>query len=102
MVALSKAGAAGKKPVREPAPPPTESVQTFHTNADTDGDSSALHHTIGPGSSQAAGGDHTHNGGDSSPLFQGVTISGVRGSAAYNQSVEAALARLGATIAATG
>jgi hypothetical protein len=102
MTALSKAAAAGKAPRREPAPPPVETVQEFHTNADTDGDSAALHHTTGPGANQAASGDHNHDGGSSSPLFQGVGITGVRGSAAYYSSLEALLSRLGASNSATG
>lgn len=101
MVSLSKAAARGLQRGVPADPPPVEEVQTFHTNADTDGDGSALHHTLGPGSAQATPGDHTHDGGSSSPIFQGVGISGTRGSVAYQQSIEALLVRLGATNSAS-
>jgi hypothetical protein len=85
-----------------PPPPPFEEVRQLHTNADTDADTSALHHTVGSQPAQASPGDHTHDGGSSNPLLQGITISGTRGTAAYNQSLEAALVALGASNQATG
>jgi hypothetical protein len=85
-----------------PASPAYEAVQAFHTNADVDADTNALHHTVGSQPAQASPGDHTHDGGSSSPILQGTTISGVRGTAAYQASLEAALVRLGASSAATG
>lgn len=83
-------------------PPPYQAVQQFHTNADANADTNALHHTLGSQAAQASPGDHTHDGGLSNPLFQGKTISGVRGSSAYNQSIEALLVALGAGNTATG
>lgn len=101
MVSLSKAAERGDHGQRAPDPAPYDSVQTFHTNADTDDTTAAAHHTIGANANQAAGGDHTHDGGSSSPLFQGRAIAGVRGSVAYQQSIEALLVSLGASNTAT-
>ena len=56
-----------------------------------------LHHQIGFNSWDAARGDHTHDGADSSLILDGLTIEGQRGTDAYNQSVNALLVRLGAT-----
>lgn len=54
-------------------------VQKFHKNADTDGSSQSIHHTLGTKRGQASPGDHTHNGGDSKQLMEGITITGSRG-----------------------
>lgn len=101
MVSLSKQGSSPDRG-RQSAPPPYSTVETFHVNADTNQSTNALHHTIGPQAAQAAPGDHVHDGGSSSPLFQGQGIVGIRGSASYQQSIEALLVRLGATNSATG
>lgn len=75
-----------------------EDVEKVHTNADTDVRRESLHHTLGAGPTQAAAGDHTHDGADSSLLLSGVTISGSRSSpTAILPSIIAALVRLGAT-----
>jgi hypothetical protein len=51
-----------------PNKPSAKEVREFHSNADTDGSAKALHHTLGPGPSQAAPGNHTHDAGASSGL----------------------------------
>lgn len=79
------------------AKPPANEVDDFHTNADTDIRSESLHHTLGPGNTQASAGNHTHNGGDSPLLLSGMTITGSRGANVAMVSVIAALVRLGAT-----
>jgi hypothetical protein len=59
--------------------------------SDVDSDSSAQHHTIGPGQTQAASGSHSHNGSDSPVLFSG-TITGSRGGNAAVASLIAQIA----------
>jgi len=79
-----------------------EQVEELHRNADTDVRRESLHHTLGPRGTQAAAGDHTHNGSDSSPLLGGLTISGSRSSSAsITPSIIAALVRLGITDSST-
>lgn len=84
-----------------PTPPPIQ-VKFFHRFADTDSGGSALHHTLGAGEGQASPGDHKHDGGSSPFLLDQFTVSGTRGTSAYYQSLEAALAAIGANITATG
>lgn len=81
--------------------PDVNTVRKFHTYADTDSDSTAIHHTLGPGNNQAAAGSHTHNGSDSPLLLDGVTISGAKGGNTALASVIAALEGLGATNSTT-
>jgi len=45
-----------------------QEVNNFHLNSDKDSSVFALHHTLGPGPTQAAPGNHTHNGKDSPRL----------------------------------
>jgi len=74
-----------------------EQVEKIHLNADTDVRRESIHHTLGPRTTQAAPGDHTHNGSDSSLLLEGVTISGSRSSSAsILPSIISALVKLGA------
>lgn len=92
----------GNLPTRPPDPvegkvPPAKEVARFHTNADTDGDSGSLHHTLGPRKGQAAEGDHDHRGGNSVSLLQGSTVSGSRATDAWRTSVMAILVDLGVT-----
>ena len=77
--------------------PPAQVVDDFHTYSDVDARAEAQHHTLGANPTQASPGDHTHDGGDSKLLVEGFTISGVRGSDAWAQSVNAILVRLGAS-----
>lgn len=80
---------------------PTQ-VEELHKNADTDVRKEAIHHTLGPRPSQAAGGDHKHDGSDSSLLLEGMTISGSRASStSILPSIIAALVRLGAVDSST-
>ena len=62
----------------------------FHAFSDVDSDSSAQHHTLGPGVTQASPGAHSHDGSTSNILFSG-TVTGSRGG-------NAALANLISTI----
>lgn len=80
----------------------SEQVEKLHLNADTDTRKESIHHTLGPRGTQAAPGDHTHNGSDSLLLLTGSTISGSRASStSIMPSVIAALVRLGATDSST-
>lgn len=81
--------------------PDSQKVDDFHTNADTDTRPESLHHTVGPAPTQASPGDHSHDGGTSSLLLTGLTISGSRATDAYRLSVNAILVRLGATDSST-
>lgn len=51
--------------VSMPNSPSPEEVNAFHLNSDKDASPLALHHTLGRGPTQAAPGNHTHNGKDS-------------------------------------
>lgn len=95
MPQLSSLGPVGKgntpeDPVAGKIPSSAE-VEKFHTHADTDGDEGSLHHTLGPGRSQASAGDHTHDGGSSKVLGVGFTITGAKGGNAALASVIAFL-----------
>lgn len=82
--------------------PNRQAVAKFHTNADTDGNEGSIHHTLGPGHSQASPGDHDHRGGASVALLSGVTISGSHASPdTIITSILAALVELGATDSTT-
>jgi hypothetical protein len=76
--------------------PPSQVVDDFHENSDLDSRAESQHHTLGPNPNQAAPGNHRHDGGDSSLLLEGETISGSRATDAWRISVNAILVRLGA------
>lgn len=78
----------------ENAPSPG-TVSNFHKNADTDSSKTAIHHTLGGRSGQAASGSHTHNGNDSPLLLSGLSITGTD-EATTLESVVRCLIRLGA------
>lgn len=95
-------GSDGEAPaLKENAKPDSQTVDDFHTNADTDTRREATHHTLGPGSAQASAGDHNHDGGDSVQLLAGVSLTGSRASDAWRLSIEQALVKLGATTTST-
>lgn len=74
-----------------------ENVTKIHQNADTDLQRESIHHTLGPRPTQAAPGDHNHDGSNSVQLLAGQTIVGPRSnSSAILPSIIAALVRLGA------
>jgi hypothetical protein len=81
--------------------PTTEEVERFHTNSDVDLRAESQHHTLGSSPSQAAAGNHTHDGGDSALILEGMTITGSRATDAWRLSVNQLLVRLGATDAST-
>ena len=76
--------------------PPNQVVDDFHENSDLDARAESQHHTLGPSPTQAAPGNHKHDGGDSALLLEGETIAGSRSSDAWRISVNAILVRLGA------
>jgi hypothetical protein len=79
-----------------------EQVEELHKNADTDVRKEAIHHTLGPRGSQAAAGDHKHDGSDSALLLEGLTVTGSRASSAsITPSIIAALVKLGMTDSST-
>ena len=90
----------------EPQPPPrkpdAQTVADFHTFADTDTTEEAIHHTLGVSPTQAAKGDHRHDGGDSVLLLEGHVISGTKSNPiTVFPSIIQALVRLGAEDATT-
>ena len=76
--------------------PPSQVVDDFHENSDLDARAESQHHTLGPSPTQAAPGNHKHDGGDSALLLEGQIISGSRATDAWRISVNAILVRLGA------
>lgn len=76
--------------------PPAEVVNDFHTYSDVDARAESQHHTLGASPTQASPGDHTHDGGDSKLLLEGLSITGQRTTDAWALSVNAILVRLGA------
>lgn len=79
-----------------------EDVDNLHKKADTDVRRESVHHTLGPRGSQAAAGDHKHDGSDSPLLLSGLTITGSRAdSTAIMPSIIAGLVRLGMTDSST-
>jgi hypothetical protein len=59
--------------------PSAQEVNRFHTNADTDSHSGAVHHTLGTKHDQASPGDHKHDGASSLRLLEGKTLTGSTG-----------------------
>lgn len=82
-------------------PPTAEEVTNQHTNADTDTRAESIHHTLGPSPNQATAGNHRHRGGDSSPLLDGLSITGSRGGNVALLSVIQCMVALGATDSST-
>ena len=79
-----------------------EQVENLHKNSDTDVRKESIHHTLGPRNSQAAAGDHKHDGSDSALLVSGMTIIGSRSDpTAILPSIIAILVRLGAIDSST-
>lgn len=101
MKAPKQYGNSERKVGPEKAVPTAEEVEDFHQNSDVDTRAESQHHTLGPMPNQAAKGDHKHDGGDSSLLLEGMTISGSRNSDTWRLSVNAILVRLGATDSST-
>lgn len=81
--------------------PTNKEVNEFHSNDDVDVDTTAHHHTLGPGKNQAASGGHTHLGDDSALLFEGRTITGSRTNGTALMSVIAILEEFGAANSTT-
>jgi hypothetical protein len=81
--------------------PSADDVTKFHQNADTDTRQEAIHHTTGPGNSQASPGNHRHRGGDSLPLLDDFTITGDVSDGTVLPSIIACLVALGAKDSST-
>lgn len=81
--------------------PSADDVAKQHTNADTDTRAEAIHHTTGPGVTQAAAGNHRHRGGDSLPLLDDFTITGDVSDGTVLPSIIACLVALGAKDSST-
>lgn len=85
------------KTKKEDPSPPGQVVAQFHKNSDVDARREAQHHTLGPTSSQASPGDHTHDGGTSRKLLDGYVLTGSKSTPATMwPSILACLVRLGA------
>lgn len=76
--------------------PSATEVREFHTNADTDGSNTSTHHTLGASPGQASPGGHTHDGGSSKLLLDGVTLTGAKAGNTALASVINALVAMGA------
>jgi hypothetical protein len=53
-----------------------QDVSLFHLNSDKDSSALALHHTLGIGPTQAAAGNHSHEGKDSVQLDWANVLNG--------------------------
>lgn len=82
-------------------PMSAEQVEQLHQNDDMNVRRESHHHDLGSGPTQAAAGDHIHDGGDSALLLTGFTLTGSRGGVASTPSIIAALVRLGAVDSTT-
>ena len=60
------------KKTEKPGSPSVDEVNRFHDNDDVDGSAFAHHHTLGSRSTQAAAGNHRHDGTDSAALFSNL------------------------------
>lgn len=63
-----------KNEKKDPSPDP-RSVNFFHTRADTDSGTGAIHHTLGIGHNQASPGDHVHDGKSSRKVGTGLNLN---------------------------
>lgn len=94
---IKQYGTSERKAKVDIAPKPTtEEVEDFHTNSDVDLRAESQHHTLGTSPSQAAQGDHNHDGSNSALILDGLAITGSRNTDAWRLSVNALLKRLGA------
>lgn len=70
-----------------PVAPSADAVNKFHSNADTDTSTTALHHTLGLGQNQGSSGAHNHNGKNSKKIGKGLDLAfPVTANAAYSQA----------------
>lgn len=81
---------------QEDPSPPAPVVDAFHKNAARDTRPEDIHHTVGPGPTQAASGQHRHDGSDSPLLLEGVILTGSKGGNLALPSIISALVKLGA------
>jgi hypothetical protein len=87
------------KPDKKPAtnaPEPRE-VNRLHARSDVDSSTTAQHHTLGIKHTQAAYGDHVHDGKSSRKVGQGLSLT-VSGSRGGNAALASLLTMLGQII----
>lgn len=84
-----------------PLKPDAKTVEAFHTNDDVDVRAESHHHTLGSGATQAAKGDHNHQAGNGSPIFEGMTVIGSKGGNAALASLLSVLVQFGLTDSTT-
>lgn len=71
-------------------------VANLHRQADTDATPTAAHHTLGPSNTQAAPGNHKHDGNQSRKLYDPPgSVTGARGGNAALTSLLTVLAAQG-------
>lgn len=77
----------------KPTSPEPREVNQFHSRSDVDSKQVAQHHTLGNGHNQASAGDHVHDGKSTRKVGYGLglTISGVKNTAASEDSIVAML-----------
>ena len=88
-----------KEPEAKPADPSPSGdiVRQFHKNAAVDTAPHDIHHTLGHEPNQASPGDHSHDGGTSPLLIEGMQIVGSKQNpSTVLPSIIAILVRLGA------
>jgi hypothetical protein len=86
-----------KEPAKSGGVVTPQQVNEFHSKADTDSSTIAVHHTLGIKHDQSSPGDHKHDGKNSRKILEGVIISGDRSDGTALISVIDALQFLGAT-----
>jgi hypothetical protein len=59
----------------KPTTPPPREVNLFHTRSDVDSSKISQHHTLGVKNTQAAAGDHVHDGQNSRKIGQGLGLN---------------------------
>lgn len=80
----------------KPATPEPREVNLFHSRSDVDASKIAQHHTLGVKNTQAAAGDHVHDGITSRKIGQGLNlvVSGSKGGNAALASLLTALSKI--------
>lgn len=79
--------------------PPAETVNDFHRYSDVNARTESQHHTLGNRPTEAAKGDHTHDGTNGIALLDGITftLSRTANVASILDQICDALERIGAS-----
>jgi hypothetical protein len=77
-------------------------IEQLHRRSDLDSSPTAQHHSLGPNGTQAAPGNHSHDGTNSPQLGAGITITGAKGGNAALASVIAAMVQILGVTDSTG